>query len=283
MTSSSDFNYSREENQEDEFPNEEEEEVGFEELVGTRGDNDRTGDSFEEEESARDRKVEFLQQLHPNIKEKLVGNVWGITNLDPLRFIIATKDYNRIIRATTHKRKKLVPDNKGDFDENRYEIIPYLKPRDIIFNAIPTEIISHENLLGFVELKFTIRFITNTGKKISIGPRTIEEIVAELRERALVCTSRGASEALSIIINAFINDNKIKINDEIDSPGFYYINGNLRCYHINYKRQLSKKQIQQCSELLDILVTKYKRKEIIPTIIKWAIIAPFNFALKQYT
>ena len=196
-SSSSDFNDSKEENQEDEF-SDEEEEVGFEELAGTKGGNDRTEDSFEneeEEESSRDKKVEFLQQLHPNIKEKLVGNVWGITNFEPLRFIIAHREYNRVIRATTHKRKKLVPDNKGDFDENRYEIIPYLKPRDIIFNAIPTEIISHENPLGFIEHKFTIRFTTNTGKKVSIGPRTIEEIVAELRERALVCSSRAAKRS----------------------------------------------------------------------------------------
>jgi hypothetical protein len=286
MSISSDFNNSREEEQQKEFLDEEEEnEVGFEELVGAKDGNDRTGDQFkeEEDEAVRDKKVDFLQQLHPNIKEKLVGNIWGITNLDPLRFIIANKDYNRIIRATTHKRKKLVPDNNGNFDENKYEIIPYLKPRDIIFNAIPIEIISHENPLGFVEHKFTIRFTTNTGKKVSIGPRTIEEIVAELRERALVCTSRGASEALSIIINAFITDNKLKINDEIEAPGFYYINGKLRCYRINYTRQPSKKQIQQCAELLDILVTKYRRKEIIPTIIKWGIIAPFNFVLKQYT
>ena len=289
MSSSPDLNNGREETQEGEFLNEEEEnEVGFEELVGEREDNDRTGgNSFEDEEeeqSATDKKVNFLQQLHPNIKEKLVGNVWGITNLEPLRFIIAHNDYNRIIRATTHKRKKLVPDNNGNFDENRYEIIPYLKPRDIIFNAIPTEIISHENPLGFIEHKFTIRFLTNTGRKISIGPKTIEEIVAELRERALVCTSRGASEAFSIIINAFINDNQIKINNETEAPGFYYINGKLRCYHINYtRRQPSKKQIQQCAELLDILVTKYRRKEIIPSVIKWAIVAPFDYAIKQYT
>jgi hypothetical protein len=287
MSSSFDFNNGREKEQEGEFLDEEEEnDVGFEELVGPKDGNDRTGESFEneeEEESGTDKKVDFLQQLHPNIKEKLVGNVWEITNLDPLRFIIAHKDYNRIIRATTHKRKKLVPDNKGDFDENRYEIIPYLKSRDIIFNAIPTEIISHENPLGFIEHKFTITFTTNTGKKVSIGPRTIEEIVSELREHALVCTSRGASEALSIIINAFINDNKIKINDEIEAPGFYYIDGKLRCYHINYTGQPSKKQLQQCAEMLDILVTKYRRKEIIPTVVKWAIVAPFNYSLKQYT
>jgi len=93
---------------------------------------------------------------------------------------------------------------------------------------------------GFVEHKFTIRFTTNTGKKISIGSRTVEEIVTELRERALVCTSRGVSETLSIIINAFINDNKIKIDDEIEAPGVYYINSKLRCYPLNYKRQPSK-------------------------------------------
>src|SRR5215213_1760039 len=114
MSSSSDFNNSREEEQQKEFLDEEEEnEVGFEELVGAKDGNDRTGDQFkeEEDEAVRDKKVDFLQQLHPNIKDKLVDNIWGITNLDPLRFIIANKDYNRIIRATTHKRKKLVADN----------------------------------------------------------------------------------------------------------------------------------------------------------------------------
>jgi hypothetical protein len=214
MSSGSDFNNDREGKQEEEFveeEEEEEEEVGFEELVGAKdGNGGRTGDSFGDdkdgEETATDKKVDFLQQLHPNIKEKLAGNVWGITNFEPLRFIIANKDYNRIIRATTHKRKKSVLDHNGNFDENRYEIIPYLKPRDIIFNAIPTEIISHENPLGIVEHKFTIRFTTNTGKKISIGPRTIEDIVAELRERALepirkVCTSYRLSMHMQNVIS----------------------------------------------------------------------------------
>ena len=94
--------------------------------------------------------------------------------------------------------------------------------------------------------------------------------------------SREATEALSIIINAFAKNNKIIINNDIETPGFYWINNELKAYHVNHPKP-SKKEIQACCDLLDILVTKYRRKEVIPTAIKWAIIAPFNFALKQYT
>ena len=45
----------------------------------------------------------------------------------------------------------------------------------------------------------------------------------------------------------------------------------------------TKKKIQECCEFLDILVGKYRCREIIPTAVKWAVIAPFNYALKQYT
>ena len=72
------------------------------------------------------------------------------------------------------------------------------------------------------------------------------------------------------------------INDDIETPGFYWIDNKLKSYHINHPRP-SKKKVIECCNFLEVLVTRYRCKEVIPTAIKWSIIAPFNYALKEYT
>ena len=101
-----------------------------------------------------------------------------------------------------------------------------------------------------------------------------------LRDRALILISRGASEALSAIINAFAKDEKIIVDKEVNTPGFYFVEGRVRGYKADHPNP-SVKSIKKCVQLLDTLQTRYKRKDIFPTIVKWAIVAPFDYAFKQ--
>ena len=52
---------------------------------------------------------------------------------------------------------------------------------------------------------------------------------------------------------------------------------------IDYKAIPSKDDILECIKFIDAFIPKYKRKEIVPTMLRFAVIAPFGFALKQYT
>jgi hypothetical protein len=67
------------------------------------------------------------------------------------------------------------------------------------------------------------------------------------------------------------------------------VDGQLKAYHIvdsksnSLPKQPTTEQICKCIGTIEKLVQKYRHKEIIPTVLKWAIVAPFDFALKQYT
>jgi hypothetical protein len=251
-------------------------------LVGLTGGNNINGDI------TTDKKVAIFEQLHQNIREGLSDHTWEIINYNPLRFIIAHTEHNQIIHASVRNRRNIIYDNRGN-DTGKYELIPYLKLHNIVIGAIPVEIISHENPLKQTERKFTIKFSTHTAKKLTVGPKPLEEIISELREKALVYVSRGASEALAVIISAFAKDKKIIINTEVETPGFYFINSGdinsssnskIVSYKTNHPRP-TLQEFQKSADLLDELSLKYDSKEIFATVIKWSIVAPFGFVFKQ--
>ena len=220
--------------------------------------------------------------MHPNIKDELAGQAWDLVNYNPLQLIIAHTGFNQVVSATVGKRKKFILDTQGNNTDN-YDLIPYLALRKIIIGAIPVEVISHASPLGFTDHRYTIKFRSSHSSRVfSIGPKTLEEIIIELREKALVYETRGAIEALSTIVGSFAKDEKIIINEDIEASGFYWINSKLKAYHVNHPKP-SKKKIEECCDFIDTLVTKYRCREIVPTAIKWAIISPFDYALKQYT
>jgi hypothetical protein len=257
---------------------EEEENFG---LVGLSGGSNNTTTN-----TTTDNKVTIFEQLHQNIREGLSGHTWEIINYDPLRFIIAHTEHNQIIHASVKNRRNIIYDNTGN-DTGEYELIPYLKLHNVIIAAIPTEIVSHEDPLRPTERKFTIKFSTYTGKKFTSGPKSLEEIIAELREKALIFVSRGASEALAAIVGAFAKDKKIVINTEAQTAGFYLINSSdvssnsrIVAYKTNHPKP-SEKEVRKCADLLDELATKYKHKETFATVINWSIVAPFDYVFKQ--
>jgi hypothetical protein len=94
-------------------------------------------------------------------------------------------------------------------------------------------------------------------------------------------------EALSIIINAFQRSGKLIIKNDMETTGFYFIDGKIKYYGglINNSNNSHPKptveQIKHCCELIEILQTKFKDKDVFPTILKWSIIAPFDYILKQ--
>jgi hypothetical protein len=265
-------------NFQEDFEGEERQKEDDQDLYGLTGDSISFAGS-----TASDKKFSIFQQLHENIRQDLTGNFWEIVNYNPLRFVIAHSDYNQIVYASVANKKNIIRDLEGN-NTDHYEIIPQLKLRSIIVGAIPVGVTSHENPLFMADHRYTIRFSSHTGKTFTIGPKTLDEIVIELREKALIFMSRGATEALAIIIGAFARDKKIVFSSETTTSGFYLINGEIKAYRVDIPGQLpSEKKIRQCAELLDNLVTKYRRKEIIPTAIKWGVISPFNFVLKQYT
>ena len=70
------------------------------------------------------------------------------------------------------------------------------------------------------------------------------------------------------------------IKREIETPGFYLIDNKIEAYKVDHKRPTDE-EIKKCADLLLSLQSKYKRKEVFPTFLKWAIMSPFSYILKQ--
>jgi hypothetical protein len=95
-----------------------------------------------------------------------------------------------------------------------------------------------------------------------------------------VYKTKAAEEALPAILNAYYRENKMIIKSELETPGFYLENDKIVSYNTDQK-EFTNQDITVCADLINDFSNRYKRKEIFATVIKWAIIAPFSYVLKQ--
>ncbi|HSF51546.1 MAG TPA: hypothetical protein VLA74_12355 [Nitrososphaeraceae archaeon] len=227
--------------------------------------------------------ISILNQLQPQVREELSKHDWEIISYNPTRFLIAHSEHKQIIFAelkgkdVTRRKNNIVG---ATIENESNETISYLKFSRIVIGAIPVEITLNKNPLGLFDHKFTIRFVTPSELSFTVGPKTLDEIVSYLKDRSLVYMTTKATEALSIIINAFEKNGKVIVINDVDTPGFYFMEGKVKNYHTNHPKPTFD-QIVSCCELLDILQTKFKNKDVFPTVLKWSIISPFDYILKQ--
>ena len=242
----------------------------------------RSGSNISEDAVIKQRS-DVLDQLHENIRNELSDRSFGIISYSPLKFIIAHKVHKQILYSNIKKKNNKNIKNDNDLGFYIETEVPSLNLLTIIINAIPTEITKHEDSLGFnTQNRYTMKFETSSGRILVIKTKTIDEIISELKSNALIFLEYKALEALSIIIQAFEKNNKIKIDRDIITPGFYLVDNKIRLYHRDNPKP-TKEELKQCCEILDLIQTRYyyKRKDIFPTILKWTIIAPFDFVMKQ--
>ncbi len=153
---------------------------------------------------------------------------------------------------------------------------------EVIVNAIPVKIVSYENPLDNTTIKYQLEFISPTGESFTTKPKTSIEIASELRMRGLVYKPRVVEEALNAILNGARRNQKMKILRQIDKAGFYYDGGKIVSTGI--KQDLDYPSIEvlrRCAQFLNELVSRSKHPEMLVTEIKWGILAPFSFILKQ--
>jgi hypothetical protein len=100
-----------------------------------------------------------------------------------------------------------------------------------------------------------------------------------------------ASDALNAIIRAYeINNDStnFELDESLETSGYYFIDGN-KFVANNITQNLDgdipdlEKQIADCIDFIEALATKWVDKRIFPTLIKWAILAPFAYILKKDT
>ena len=149
---------------------------------------------------------------------------------------------------------------------------------EVIVNAIPANIVCYENPLDNSNIKYQLEFISPTGESFITKPKSPIEIASELRMRGLVYKPRAVEEALNAILNGARRNRKMKILQQIDKAGFYYVDGKIVSSGIKQDREYPPlEDIQKCAQFLNELVSRSKHPEMLVTEIKWGILAPFSF------
>ncbi|MGC2384205.1 MAG: hypothetical protein WA631_13955, partial [Nitrososphaeraceae archaeon] len=207
----------------------------------------------------------ILSQLDSTVVQELSRHSFEILSYNPINFVIAHSEKKQILRGKI-----------AELSESKEQYVHY---NNVIINAIPTKITRYENPSN-IEIKYEVEFETPTGQSLKIQPANLEEILGYLKINGLVYKIRAAEEALPAILNAYYREGKMTVKREIETPGFYLIDNKIEAYKAEHK-QPTEEEIRKCTDLLISLQSKYRCKEVFPTFLKWGIMSPFSYILKQ--
>jgi hypothetical protein len=123
--------------------------------------------------------------------------------------------------------------DKGETITKEYEVLTLHK---VTLDAIPTVVVREISPPGFQSTShgYTITFETNGYNKrpFTITCKTLEEIFAQLKQMSLVPESRGGFDDLCKIVASFDKTESTTVREDIETPGFYIIDGKLKAYHL---------------------------------------------------
>ncbi|MEM4868769.1 MAG: hypothetical protein QXK54_08170, partial [Ignisphaera sp.] len=195
--------------------------------------------------------------------------------LSPYRdSIIELIDYEKQLYAVANLRKLVIVRAKKKDNTLIY------KERVAVIS--PTKVTVYSNPIGGIT-KYEVVFEGQTLRKpLVIGPATIDEICDRIVAEGLVYHRKLVYDVLSAIIQAFVRKNKAEIKTEIESPGFYWVDG--KVVSVKYSvDNIDVEKLKQALQLLNELAdTWFKHvQDKFSTIIKWGAIAPFGYVLKQ--
>jgi len=161
-----------------------------------------------------------------------------------------------------------------------------LKYKERVIIGAPTEVVVYVNPVGGIT-KYQVKWETATRPKpLIIGPASVEEILGRLRAEGLVVNSRLAGDILNAVSEGFIRRKKAVIKHEFEAPGFYWVKDEEgeRIVAVNYEVEEPKLgELREALVFLDVLAREWfgRVQDRFATVIKWWIVAPFNYAIKQ--
>ena len=188
--------------------------------------------------------------------------------------IIELLDYEKQLYAVANLRKLITCRARKSEDKLVY--------KEKVFVGAPTEIVVYVNPIGGIT-KYQVKWEAPTRTRpIVLGPTLLESITDRLKAEGLVLNSRLASDILSAVVNGFIKRGKAQMKEEIESPGFYFIDGKLIA--IKYEaKEPSAEELKEALLLLNELAENWFKGMIdrFAPAVKWGSIAPFIYAYKQ--
>lgn len=219
-------------------------------------------------DTSLDRKT--ANQIEKNLKEILEGN--------PYQDMIIV-DHNTNISYINNTRLKRIE----QITHHEINGKDYSKTK-IIINAAITKLTVYDNPLDEDPRQFKATFTTNHRKiPLIIGPLLTDEIIEFLIDSGYVEARYKVKDILPAIFNKFLEKNKATTKNKIEYPGFYHNKNTNTITNIDYPLQEpTKKELQKALNILEEFTSYFKgEKTKVAHILKWGLISPFIFAIKQ--
>jgi len=188
--------------------------------------------------------------------------------------VIEILDYDKQIYAIANLRKLIVARGIKEKNGMRY--------KERIAIGAPTNVEVYINPIGGLTKYKVVWEAATRPRPLDIGPAPIEDIVDRLVAEGLIVNKRIAHDVITAVIEGFIRKEKATIKTEIESPGFYVVDGKVSAVNVEVKKP-NPEELKQALQLLDELATVWfnHARERFSLVIKWGIMAPFSYIYKQ--
>lgn len=235
-------------------------------------------------EDNKNKKTTELAGINNDILMQLAPHVYSVISINPPGLYVADNYEKYIVKALIRFDSETAEELKNTKGQNQKIITRQQKLnfKDKIILAIPRRVVINNNLLTGVRT-YKVTFVSKIDKKpFTTEPGSIDYIIGELDSKNKILKKLDAGEALRAILNKYEEKGLAEITESVTQPGFYYINGKFITHEITQKidKAPDKNQVRACIELLNELSTRWQNLDIFPTVIKWFILAPFDYIFK---
>jgi len=196
--------------------------------------------------------------------------------------IIELLDYEKQLYAVANLKKLIIARAVRKEEKNHPNSASYLVYKEKVVNGAPINIEVYVNPIGGIT-KYLVTWLTPTRPQpIIIGPAPIQDIIERLKAEGLVFHKRLVDDVISAIFEGFIRKGRAVIKTEIESPGFYWVNNKIVAIRVDTSMP-NNDELRDALLLLNELAEKWfgHVKAKFSTIIKWGVVAPFNYVFKQ--
>lgn len=153
----------------------------------------------------------------------------------------------------------------------------------ILINAYPKNIVIHNSPLEGTGTKFSIDWETKYSRRLfSCKNKTISEIGNDLKESGYVLNKRKLDDTLSAVINIANHFQKAVLKEEIEEEGFFYdVDSNELKINYDYHKP-SIENVKSSIDMINKLLPYFENNESkLSTGLKWGLLSPFSYAIKQ--
>lgn len=149
-----------------------------------------------------------------------------------------------------------------------------------VLAASPTTITMHRSPIEGFEDLYTITYDTPT------GPFTVQEErpqvhVGFLRDRGLILNQNKAADTFNALLNNLIRDGRVCVREEMTRPGFYMARDGEPIKSKVDMHPPGEGEAGRCAELLEDIAFHFNDQSIFFTVVRWFLVAPFNYMRKQ--